>query len=467
MSGKLTGPMWALVLLLALSWGALLGALLLLRRHGRRAEHGAVDPSEFGALPWAPSAGGHVEPAHRRAPDAVRREPAGTYNGSNGAHLASGVADAHVLRSGIFAALYGNVVALDAKGIIIAVNRSWVEFARANGADPDRVSVGADYLKVCQVAAAMGDADGRQAEAMIAAALRGVGGVSRLEYTCPSPTGQRWFEMSVEPLDRREGGALVSHFDITRQRLAEEAAWRHADDLAHAQRVGALGDLAAALAHEINQPLAAIVANAQATIRVLEAAAVAPADSIAALADIAEDGKRASQIIQRLRALFSNEHGVREAVPINELVDRVVSLLDGERRRRDVSVRASFDPRVPAVLGDPVQLQQVVLNVFLNALDAIGEVGAGNREISLVTHRREPDLVEISVRDTGVGVKDGDLERIFERYFTTKTEGLGMGLSISRSIVHAHGGRIWARSNEGGGTTVVIELPSKDRSVEW
>jgi signal transduction histidine kinase len=120
-----------------------------------------------------------------------------------------------------------------------------------------------------------------------------------------------------------------------------------------------------------------------------------------------------------------------------------------------------------AVLGDPAQLRPVVLNVLLNALDAIAEAEAGHRQISLVTHRREPDLVEISVRDTGVGVKDGDLERIFERYFTTKTEGLGMGSSISRSIVHAHGGRIWATNNEGGGTTVVIELPGDDRSAQW
>ena len=108
----------------------------------------------------------------------------------------------------------------------------------------------------------------------------------------------------------------------------------------------------------------------------------------------------------------------------------------------------------------------MVLNVLLNALDAIADAKAGNREISLVTHRREPDLVEIAVRDTGVGVKDGDLERIFERYFTTKTEGLGMGLSISRSIVHAHGGRVWSTRNEGGGATVVIELPSKNEGSQ-
>ena len=136
--------MLALLLLLALSWSALAGALLLLlRRRGRRAEP-AADPATFGALPWGRSSGARAEPAPRLASD-VRREPAGSYNGSNGSHAASGAADAHALCSGIFAALYGNVVALDAKGIIVAVNRSWVEFARANGADPDRVSVGADF----------------------------------------------------------------------------------------------------------------------------------------------------------------------------------------------------------------------------------------------------------------------------------------------------------------------------------
>ena len=369
------------------------------------------------------------------------------------------IAEADTLRSAIFDSLDGHVAALDRDGIIIAVNRMWMNIARGNGLDPQRVSIGADYLVVCRTASAMDEADGRRAVAMISGALDGTGGASRLEYACPTPSGLRWFEMSVEPLRRPEGGALVSHVDITRRREAEEVARRQAEDLAHVLRVGTLGDLAGSLAHEINQPLAAIVTNAQATIRLLEGAGAPVPDAVAALGDIAEDGKRASQVIRRLRALFRKEHATRDLVPINELIDQVWRLLEGELRRSGITTVVSLEPDLPPVLGDPVQLQQVLLNVLLNAVEAVAAVEAAPKEIRVATRHRESDLVEISMRDTGIGVGPPDLERIFERFFTSKIAGLGMGLPISRSIVQAHGGRIWAEQNDGPGITMRIELP--------
>ena len=369
------------------------------------------------------------------------------------------VAEGDALRSAIFGALYGNVVALDQKGVIIAVNRSWTDFARQNGVDPVAVSVGADYLAVCRAAAGMGDADGRQALEMITAALGGSPKASRMEYACPGPAGERWFEMSVEPLRRLEGGAVVSHVDITRQRDAEEAARRQAADLAHVQRVGTLGDLAATLAHEINQPLAAIVTNAQATIRQLggagpEAAALAPG-----LEDIAADAKRASQVIGRLRALFKKEKAARVPVPINGLVEQVVRLLDGELRERRIAVKTELDGSEPVVLGDPVQLQQIALNVFLNAIEAIAAAGSDPCEIRVASRRPAPDRVVLSIRDTGVGVPARDLERIFARFFTSKASGLGMGLPISRAIAEAHGGGMWATVDGERGLAMHVELP--------
>src|SRR5262249_11359978 len=245
---------------------------------------------------------------------------------------------ADALRSAIFGALDGHVVALDRHGVIIAVNRSWMDFARAKGAAPGGVGGAADSLAVRRAAAGRGAADGRRARAVTPAALDGSRAASRIEYTCASSSGERWYELSVEPLRRPEGGALVSHLDITRRRHAEEAARLGAEDLAHVQRVGTLGDLAAALAHEINQPLTAIVANAQATLRLLDRAGAAPADAVAALLDIADDGKRASEVIRRLRALFRKDHAVRELVPVNELVDEVARLLGAELRRKGVAV---------------------------------------------------------------------------------------------------------------------------------
>jgi hypothetical protein len=375
------------------------------------------------------------------------------------------IAEGDALRSAIFESLYGHVAALDKDGVIIAVNRSWVELSRDNGVDPARVSVGAGYLDVCRAAAAMGEADGRQAVAMVSAALDGSSGASRLEYASPSPTGERWFEMTVEPLRRPEGGAVVSHVDITRRRQAEEMARRQAEDLAHVLRVGTLGDLAAALAHEINQPLAAIVANAQATIRLLDRARGGRDEVVGVLGDIAADGKRASQVIRRLRALFRKEHAERNPVSINALVDEVVQLLEGEMRRKGIAVLSSLAEAPPPVLGDAVQLQQVLLNVLLNASEALAATDGGPREIRLTTARREPDLLEIAVTDTGIGVKDADLERIFERFVSGKPDGLGMGLPISRSIVQAHGGRIWATRNAEAGITVHIELPCEEKAA--
>ena len=375
------------------------------------------------------------------------------------------IAEGDALRSAIFESLYGHVAALDNQGVIIAVNRSWVDFARDNGVDAARVSIGASYLDVCRAAAGMAEADGRQAVAMVSTALDGSGAASRLEYASPSPTGERWFEMTVEPLRRPEGGAVVSHIEITRRRQAEEVARRQAEDLAHALRVGTLGDLAAALAHEINQPLAAIVANAQATIRMLESARGDESEVVGALGDIAADGKRASQVIRRLRALFRKEHAERNPVRVNALVDEVVQLLEGEMRRKRIAVRSSLAEALPPVLGDAVQLQQVLLNVLLNASEAIAATDGGPREIWITTGRREPDLLNVVVSDTGIGVKDTDLERIFERFVSAKPDGLGMGLPISRSIVQAHGGRIWATRNAERGVTIHVELPCEERAA--
>jgi PAS domain S-box-containing protein len=368
--------------------------------------------------------------------------------------------EADTLRSTVFASLGGHVAAIDRHGVIIAVNQAWTQFAAENGVDPARVSVGANYLAVCREAAARGNLDASRALEAIRSVLEDGGRPVPLEYACHSPSEERWFEMGVEPFRRPEGGAVISHVDVTRRRQAEEEARRQREALAHALRVTTLGELAASLAHEINQPLAAVLTNAQAARRLLD-----DGDRrhvMEALTDIADDAKRASQIIRRLRSLFRKEHTRRVATDVNELLGEVVGLLRRDLERRRIVVSLPPGMPLPPTLGDPVQLRQVVLNLLVNSCEAIEAAADGPREITIETGHPEPGILELSVRDTGIGVKEAELPRIFEQFVTSKPDGLGMGLSIARSIVEAHGGRIWATRNLDRGLTVHVTLPGAE-----
>jgi PAS domain S-box-containing protein len=371
------------------------------------------------------------------------------------------VLESNALRSAIFGSLYGQVAAIDRDGVIIAVNHSWTRFAEeGEDADPARgLAVGTNCLEIWRTAAAAGDPDAFRALAAVTGVLNGKKDDARLEYACRCETGERWFEMAVEPFRRPEGGAVISYIDITRRRNAEDDARRQREDLAHAQRVTTLGELGASLAHEINQPLAAIVTNAQAAIRLLGRQGVAHGEVSEALGDIAADARRASAIIQRLRALSRKEHVPQANLDLHELIDEVVALLRHDFVRKQITVLRVFDPVVPTIVGDPVQLQQVILNLLVNAGEAIARAEGGRREVAIVTGHRTPGLVEVAVRDSGIGAKESELGRMFERFVSTKPGGLGMGLAISRSIVEAHGGRIRATANADRGLTFHVELP--------
>jgi two-component system, LuxR family, sensor kinase FixL len=363
-----------------------------------------------------------------------------------------------LLRSAIFGSLYGHVAALDKHGRIIAVNQAWLRFAAENGGDPARVSIGASYLEACRHAATAGDPDARRVLEAVQAVLAGEG-PSQLEYACQTPGGERWFELTVDPLRRPEGGALVTHVDVTRRHQAEGEARRQRDELAHVLRTTTLGELAASLAHEINQPLAAIVANAQATRRLLDADRASRPGVLEALSDVVADAKRASEVIRRLRALFRKESPVWRPVNLNEIVGDAVDLLHYDLERHRIAVRCHLGSALPTIPGDSIQLQQVLLNLLVNACDAIVATDDGPREIVIATAGYDGEHVQISIRDTGVGVKDGDVERIFEHFVSSKPDGLGMGLAITRSIVQAHGGRVWATVNADRGLTLHVDLP--------
>jgi PAS domain S-box-containing protein len=370
------------------------------------------------------------------------------------------LAESDALRSAIFGSLYGRVVAIDREGTIIAVNQSWSRFAEEHGLALEAVSVGANYLATCRRAAEGGEPDAGQALKAILGVLEGRAGHASLEYACPLPSETRWFEMTVEPFRRPEGGVVIAHVDITRRRQAEDEARRQREELAHVLRVTTLGELAASLAHEINQPLAAILSNAQAARRALDRETSGRAEVGEALADIADDARRAGQVIRRLRALLRKEETERRAIDVNALITDVVRLLRADLQRRRIAIRLSRGELLPAVLGDRVLLEQVVLNALVNAGDAIDARENGPRRISVETREGPAGWLEIAVSDTGVGLAEGDLESIFEPFTSSKPGGLGMGLSISRSIVQAHGGRIWATGNAEGGLTLRVALPA-------
>jgi len=242
-----------------------------------------------------------------------------------------------------------------------------------------------------------------------------------------------------------------------RRRRAEEDVQRQRDELAHALRLTTLGELTASIAHELNQPLTAIAANAQAAQQLLNSDRNNP-DVQDALEDLVSDSIRASEIISRLQTLFRKKRGAHAPLELNGLIDDVLHVLGSDLRQRQIRVQFARAAALPRVWGDGVQLRQVFINLLRNAEDAIG-LGDGIKEIRIESHHLDSGHIVISIRDSGVGIQEGELERIFEHFVSSKPQGLGMGLSISRSIVEAHAGRIWATRNDDRGITLHIQLP--------
>jgi two-component system sensor kinase FixL len=253
---------------------------------------------------------------------------------------------------------------------------------------------------------------------------------------------------------------------VEERRRTEEATRRQRDELAHALRVTTLGELVASIAHELNQPLSALMTNAQAGRRLLEADHSSDAirktlgEIRDMLGDVVEEANRAAQIIRRLQALFRKERAEQVALDINPLIDDVIGLIGADFQQKRIVIRVVRNEALPLVLGDPVQLQQVVLNLLMNAGEAVAAID-DVRVVSVDFDGSGPGRLMFSVRDTGIGVKDPtELEKIFEHFVSSKPQGLGMGLTISRSIVEAHGGRIWAVANDDRGLTLHVELPT-------
>jgi PAS domain S-box-containing protein len=247
--------------------------------------------------------------------------------------------------------------------------------------------------------------------------------------------------------------------DVTERRLSEDALGRLRSELAHLARVTTLGALTASVAHEVSQPLSGIITNASTCLRMLadEPPNVDGARETARRA--IRDGNRASEVIARLRALFGKQTTVTEALDLNESTREVLALSSHELQRGRVIVRTDLADGLPSIVGDRVQLQQVVLNLLLNASEAMSVVDDRPRHLLLRTARDDGDRVRLTVQDTGVGLDPHNTEQLFDAFYTTKPGGMGIGLSISRSIIEAHHGRLWAEPNAGPGATFSFSIP--------
>jgi len=364
-----------------------------------------------------------------------------------------------IMKSAILASLNSSVAVLDGRGQVIEINLVWArftpDFSQAVGQD---IGVGHNYLDACRGAARRGEPHAAEAVAGIESVLAGGRAWFSLEYPAVTSAGERWHALSVVPLHRPEGGAVVSNTDVTERKRIEIEAQRTRQELAHVTRVSAMGELTASIAHELNQPLTGILSNAQAAQRLLDAPEPDLGEVRAILSDIVDDDRRAADVIQGMRDMLRKGESEMVHLDLNALVRDVLKLLASDRVIRDVTIALDLAPGALVVSGDRVQLEQVLLNLVLNAMEAVAEKVAGTRTVMVRTQAADGRGVLASVEDTGPGLRRGSQQMVFDPFYTTKKSGMGMGLAIARSIIEAHGGRIWAE-NSGHGAAFRFRLP--------
>jgi C4-dicarboxylate-specific signal transduction histidine kinase len=258
---------------------------------------------------------------------------------------------------------------------------------------------------------------------------------------------------------------LETNNDITAAKRAEEALHEARAELAHVTRMTTLGELTASIAHEVNQPLTGVVTNGAASLRWLNRE-VPPLDEVrGSVESMISDAKRASDVIQRVRALSKKADPEKAELHINDVIHDVVRLVQHEVLGHGASLRLELVPALPSVLGDRIQLQQVIINLVINGIQAMDSIAEHPRELLIRSQQNEEGQVLVAVKDSGIGINPEHAIRLFNAFFTTKPSGMGMGLSICRSIIEVHGGRVWASDNQGSGATFQFTLPPHRETV--
>jgi two-component system, LuxR family, sensor kinase FixL len=372
-----------------------------------------------------------------------------------------------MLKSSILTSIPSLVAVIGRNGRIVTVNESWRN-AREKGVISEfSAEPGASYLDVWATAASQGSPHARAGHDGIQRVLDGSAPGFTLEYCSDVPAGNQWWLMSVVPLKSLEGGAVITHTDITARKRAEIEAQRSRDELAHATRVWVMGELTASLSHQLNQPLTGIMGNAHAGRRFLDAEPPNLDEVRHILTDIVADAQRASEVTRAIRDMLRKDLSEDELLNLNEVVRDTTMLVSSLAVIRNISLELHLAPSLPPVRGKRVQLRQVVLNLTMNAIEAISEQDTD--DVRTVIVRTELDNgcgVQVSVIDTGCGLPEGAEEQVFEPLFSTKESGMGMGLPIARAIVAAHGGEMSAANLPHHGAVLRFTLPaSVEQSV--
>jgi PAS domain S-box-containing protein len=364
------------------------------------------------------------------------------------------IQEANEFSRDILSSFADGVAIVDREGMILAVNDEWkrVALEKAGSEILAGAGVGTSYLEVCRCAGAHDVLDG------IESVLSGERGFVRIEYSRLGSAGARWFQVRAMPLKRRTSGALITHTDISDRKNAEAELEKQRSQILHADRVAQTGVLTASLAHELNQPLAAILTNAQAGLRLMAGENPDVEELREILEDIVSDDKRAAAVIGGLRVMLRREGGERTRIGLADTIQDVLRLLHSEILGQSVQFQTHMEFDGP-VLADRTQIQQVVLNLVMNAVEAMRNVPVSRRSLDVALTRSGPAEALVTVRDSGPGIPEDHREKMFQAFWTTKPQGIGVGLQISRSIVESHGGRLWFTDNPDHGATFCFTLP--------
>jgi two-component system, LuxR family, sensor kinase FixL len=278
----------------------------------------------------------------------------------------------------------------------------------------------------------------------------------------------RWLRTVKRPIPEKDGMASQmpgTSTETTQRKETELELGRQRAELAHVTRISTMGELAASLAHELNQPLTAILSNAQAALRFMAAKTPDLEEIRQILKEIVEDDSRASQIIRGIRALVKKEEVEFATVDLESVIDDVMMLVHSDAVVHNVQIAFKRNSDLPRIRGNRVQLQQVILNLLVNAFDAVKDCPAQDRQVMVRVEHEGEGMLKVAVRDRGVGLSGDTIEKIFQPFYTTRRDGLGMGLSIGRSIIEFHGGRLWAENNVDRGATFSFTVPLDDGQV--
>ncbi len=382
--------------------------------------------------------------------------------------VANALQDALLLYRALLASLQDQVAILDATGVVIRVNDSWRRHAEAPSLCPfERAHVGDNFLSACRRAAEMlvllhpenhDPAPGRLLDGATAV-LRGAARRFETDYELTHDGIREWFIMRVEALERADGGAVVTRTNVSLRRQAQAEIEEQRRQISHLGRVAALGQLSGAMAHELRQPLAAILANAEAARHFIDRKMFDAEELRAILTDIVTEDRRAADVIEGLRAMHKRSDIRLRPIEPAELVHEALGLTHTEIITRGVTATGIIEPALPLVMADRVQIQHVLLNLVLNACESMSEKAASERLLSISASSAGKD-VRFSVRDSGSGIRPDLIEHLFDPFLTTKTAGLGLGLSIARTVVETHGGQIWAENGDESGAMVSFLLPA-------